>query len=60
MENLLKPSEAGERLKVSAKTITRMVIRGDLKGVDVGLGKRRGRIRVIESSVDAFIRRAAL
>ena len=59
-EQLLKPTEAGALLRVSAKTVGRLVARGKIRGVDVGQGKKRARIRIPESAIGEFIRRAAL
>lgn len=57
-EKLLRVPEAADRLGISRKSVYRLVYAGKLRSVPTGSGSRPA-IRVVESSVDAFIGAAA-
>jgi excisionase family DNA binding protein len=52
---LLTPAQAGERLGVSRSAIYRYVERGWLRGVYIGLGQQRDRLRLRDDDLDEFI-----
>jgi len=54
-DQLLTPAEAAARLKVSTKTVYRLVHARKLRSRPRGLGKQRPGIGVPESSVTAYI-----
>lgn len=55
-EQMLTPAEAGQRLRVSAKTIYRHVHAGRLSAIASGTGKKRPHVRIPESALDAFVK----
>lgn len=54
MEKVYKVKEAAERLKVSPKTIKRLLISGRLSGFRVG-GTPRSHWRINEKEIERFI-----
>jgi excisionase family DNA binding protein len=49
---ILRPDQAGERLKISRSGVYRLLSEGQLRGLKV-----RGSVRVVESSIDDYLQR---
>lgn len=56
-ERLLSVNHAAERLDISPKSVYRLVYADQLPAVPVGTGKKKPRIRIPESALEAFMAR---
>lgn len=55
MERTLSVEEAAGQLGCSVRQCREMIVRGVLRGVNIGLGARRQRFRVLPSAVEEFL-----
>ncbi|MFI2650172.1 helix-turn-helix domain-containing protein [Micromonospora fulviviridis] len=55
MDVYLTVDEVAQAIRVSPKTVYRMVAAGELPRINLGKGKRKPRIRIRQSAVEAYM-----
>lgn len=55
MDAYLTVVEVAQSIRVDPKTVYRMLAAGDLPRINIGKGKRKPRIRIRQSAVEAYM-----